>query len=210
MLTIVIRKLTALVKAAVIVLVALLVLPKIVTASCSSVLSDRTIDETDITTWIVQVREMGELECASYSGAVCLEEEVGKSFLGVRTGTIRIFLAAEGSTVASVDLTEVTREDVRITANCTSVQLPAPRIAYCEVNPRWDVYPASLPHGSADNLARVEDSMVEESRALLCQQALRNGILDQARQEARNQAVRLARASGLDCQVQVEFEGGGH
>lgn len=214
MLTVVVRKLASLVKATVILLLMLLILPRLVSAamqtSCASVLSTQQIDQTEITSMVIQIRELGEYECAVYTGEVHMEEMISARFLGIHISDIRVFQTVPGVVTAAADLSQINHSAIQVTDDLLEIRLPQPTITCCELDPDngiGGVYPRGLPLGSARGIALVQDAMMEEARTRLCQQALQNGLLARAEQELRNQATQIARAAGIDCPVVVTFQG---
>lgn len=205
MLTIVVKKMCFIVKATLLVLVLLLVIPRIAAASCSSPSPEMQSEVMEVSAMIEGYRELGEFECASYRGTVFLDEDLPIRFLGIHLSDISIVQAAEGVVIASVDFSELSRDDVIAQGNDVTVGLPEPRIACHDLTPTWNIYPRSLPIGSADDIAVLENSMAEEARALLCQQALENGLLQQAKFELEIQASQLAEVVGFEGRISLEF-----
>ena len=203
--SLIISKLCTIVKASVFVLIALLVLPRLVSASCSSFPINERVDETSLSIMMGQLRELGRYQCASFTTTVFQEEEIPVQFLGIHLSDIKIFQSAEGTVIASVDVSGLSRSDVLVDDNIATLHLPQPRITCPEVHTRRNIHPVSLPIGSAHDLARLEDAMSEEARTLLCEQAIEYGIVDRAKQELQNQASQFARIAGVEQQILVEF-----
>ena len=176
MLTIAIKKLILLVKLVLSVLVILLLLPTLARASCSTPSAAVPEQESEMSMMVEGLRCLGEYECAAYHGTVFLEEKLPIHLLGVHVSDITILQAAEGTVIASVDLAGLAPEDIQGTGNSITISLPEPLVACDRIIPEWSIYPRSLPIGSADDIAALENTMAEEARSLLLQQAIANGI----------------------------------
>ncbi len=205
MLNLIIKKLCTLVKASVFVILTLLVLPRLVSASCSSFPVDERVDETSVNSMVQHLRDLGEYQCASFATTVFQEEEIPIKFLGIHFSDIKLYQAAEGTVIAFIDLSELSSTDVLVDENSVTVHLPEPRIRWAEVHTHRNIHPENLPIGSAHDMAQLEDGLAEEARALLCEQALENGIMDRAKQELQNQASQFARIAGVEKTILVEF-----
>jgi len=205
-LIIAVKKLVFLVKAVLLLLIVLLLFPRIASASCAQTRSVTTMDEPVVSSMVTGLRELGEFECAEFRGTIFLDETLPVKVLGIHVSDIAIVQAAEGSVTAFVDLSGLSPEAVIESENSVTIKLPGPALACHEITPEWNIYPRNIPVGSAEDVALLEDAMAEEARSLLCQQALENGLLEEAIAKLKRVATELAATTGYEGQILLEFE----
>ena len=210
----VMRKLTAIVKATVIILAILLLAPRLVSAamqmSCEGMsLETEIVSQTEVSSNITaRVQALAEYECMCYNGSVFVDTEFPNRFLGFHVGDIRIFRDVPGTVTAGIDLSGFTENDILHQMGVLRVELPGISLLACELdmeNIAGGVYPDHLPIDSADDIALVQDALLSQARTELIAQAVECGLLDRAEEELRSQVVELARTIGYTGDIEIVF-----
>lgn len=206
-----VSRLTSLAKAAVIVLLTLLVAPRLVSAalssSCAPLLTTSVIDETRTTTLVSEIRALAELELSTYSDQVLVEETVPARFFGMHVADVRIFLSVQGTITGGIDLSGFSLDDISDLGGRLVIHLPDPRILSCSIESGLEeVFPRDLPMGSADDIALLKDTMMETARSEMVFRALNEGILETARENLRQRLDELMDTIGYDGSVEIVFD----
>ena len=153
---------------------------------------------------IEQVRALGRLETVHY--------QMEKVVSGKSTGPLpdlltsdKILLVAHGEVVAGVDLTQMSASDVRVSGSTVTMKLPEPQILYSKLdNDKTYVYDRQTGIFSKPD-PRLESQVRAAAEQQIVQAATEDGILDKARENARQTLRSLAKGLGYE---DVRFEGG--
>jgi hypothetical protein len=159
---------------------------------------------------ITQVQELGRLETASYTVEKVIEGglDQGNDVLNFFLGD-RLLLIAHGEVLAGVDLTQVSQEDINISAGGSKLRLslpPAMILAHRLDNEKSYVYDRQrglLTKGDPDLESEVRRAAEQEILRAACE----GGILAQATDNAQRQLTILMSSVGFEEVEVIQREG---
>lgn len=156
---------------------------------------------------VVAVRDLARLESAEYHMERVIDlKDQQRHVFGLIESEDAILLIASGEVSAGVDLTRMQDGDVVVDpdARTARIVLPEPEV----LSTRLDSERTYVHHRSTDALARRSETLEtrarQEAERTLRDAAVEAGILDRARDNARETVTVLVRSLGYD-DVQVTF-----
>jgi hypothetical protein len=181
-------------------------------AASASAISENVTEEVIFS----NLRQLSSLNCGDYSGAVFVRDMVPLRLLGMRIGEAQIWMSTPGTVRSAVDLSGLERSAVRQTGTpdnpALSITLPDPAITGTELYPAEGIQgrsPMLLLGGNAEAVAQAEDGLKVEAQMQLEEQALRAGLIEQARSSAEEIIRSTVRQILGDpsMEVEISFEG---
>jgi hypothetical protein len=146
---------------------------------------------------VEQIRQLSRLETVVYSLDKIVEGDRENAILPGFLAGDKLLLIAHGEVVAGIDLAQLKADDVQVKGDAVQVRLPAAQILTTRIdNARTRVY--SRTTGllvSTDPNLESEVRLTAEQQ--IAQAALDDGILDKARQNARNSVTALLYGLGF-------------
>jgi hypothetical protein len=148
-------------------------------------------------TVVEQIRQLSRLETVVYSLDKIVEGDRENAILPGFLAGDKLLLIAHGEVIAGIDLAQLKASDVEVKGDAVQVRLPAAQILTTRIdNARTRVY--SRTTGllvSTDPNLESEVRLTAEKQ--IAQAALDDGILDKAKQNARNSVTALLYGLGF-------------
>lgn len=160
----------------------------VVTGLLDDITSEEICDETQVIQAIVsEVIPRSLLVCAEYTGVVSVQETLPAKFLGLVIFEVTLFKQFTGCVTAVADLEQLDLDNGHLVHSAAdqalSLVLPLPAISSCVLNTA-DAFeiitPDYLPLSCAQDIAIVDDALIDNARSQLIQKALSAGIIREA------------------------------
>jgi hypothetical protein len=181
--------------------VLILALARVTVSGAASLLHhilDRTTAiDTSAPAVVDRIRKLSRLETVTYSIDKIVEGERASALLPDFLVGDKILLIAHGEVIAGIDLSQLKSSDVSVDGESVRIHLPAPQLLTTRVdNARTRVYSritGLLVTADPD----LESKVREAAEQQISQAALADGILDKARQNARESISALLSGLGF-------------
>ncbi len=153
-------------------------------------------------TVVLQIQRLQRLQTVAFTLEKILVGERNNPYLPPFLAGERLLLIVHGDATAGIDLAKLKTEDVTVTGRTANVRLPEPELFAVRVdNEKTQVYSRETGVFSKVD-PQLESEVRREGERQLREAALRNNILEIARQNARNTIESLLRGLGFE-QIEV-------
>jgi hypothetical protein len=148
-------------------------------------------------TVVEKIRQLSRLESVVYSLDKVVEGERQNAYIPDFLVGDKLLLVAHGEVIAGVDLGQLKPGDVVVKGDAVQVRLPAPQVLSTRLdNGSTKVYSRATGLLVKEDL-NLESQVRQAAEQQITQAALTDGILDKARQNARNSVTALLYGLGF-------------
>ena len=150
-----------------------------------------------------EVRQLSKLESASYTIEKILDAERTRRYVPKALAGEKLIFVAHGQVVAGLDLSKLTENEIDISGDSIKLRLPEPEILYSRIdNEKSYVYERDTGIFSRPD-KDLESQVRADAERQLREDALEDGILEEARKNARRTMEALLASVGY---VDIKFE----
>jgi len=153
--------------------------------------------ETSSPSVVEKIRQLSRLETVVYSLDKIVGGERQSAFLPDFLAGDKLLLVAHGEVIAGVDLGQLKSGDVTVKGDAVQVRLPAPQVLTTRIdNASTRIY-SRITGLFVPADPNLESEVRQAAEQQITQAALTDGILDKARQNARNSVTALLYGLGF-------------